>query len=188
MFNYLIDKSGALVGPVEFPVVPGMGVQLPSNAVSLGIELAEAPGDHTWAFVDGALKLQADYRGDVYRTDTGFRETWVELGDLPSGYTTQVFPGAYHCWANDTWMLDEAARLADLQRQVLVKRDDLLREAVLRIAPLQYADDIGDATDDEQLALMEWKLYSVELNRIEKQADFPAEIAWPTSSLSITHP
>jgi hypothetical protein len=27
--------------------------------------------------------------------------------------------------------------------------------------------------------LLEWKLYSVELNRIEKQPGFPAQITWP---------
>lgn len=179
MFNYLIDDSGALVGPVEFPIVPGIGVQLPSNAITLGIELSKAPIAQTWAFVEGALQLKADYRGDVYRTDTGFRETWAELGNLPQGYTTQVCPGAYHRWVKDAWVLDEKAHLADLERQVLTKRDTLLRDAVGRIAPLQYAEDIGDATHDEQLALMEWKLYSVELNRVERQVSFPIEINWP---------
>jgi hypothetical protein len=55
----------------------------------------------------------------------------------------------------------------------------------LRIAPLQYAEDIGDASHDEQLALMEWKLYSVELSRIEQQASFPTEIVWPRAPGSI---
>ncbi|RON43944.1 phage tail protein [Pseudomonas frederiksbergensis] len=179
MFNYLIDDSGALAGPVEFPVVPGIGVQLPSNAITLGIELSKAPVAHTWAFVEDALQLKADCRGDVYRTDTGFRETWVELGDLPQGYTTQVWPGTYYRWVNEAWALDEKAHLADLEHQALTKRDTLLRDAVVRIAPLQYAEDIGDASHDEQLALMEWKLYSVELNRIERQTDFPTEVVWP---------
>lgn len=179
MFNYLIDESGALFGPVEFPVVPGIGTQLPSNAVTLGIELSPAPAAHTWAFVDGALQLQADCRGDVYRTDTGFKETWMKLGDLPDGYTTQAWPGACHRWINGAWAFDETARLADLNSQALAKRDALLREAILRIAPLQYAEDIGDATHIEQLALMEWKLYSVELNRLEQQTNFPTAIDWP---------
>jgi len=179
MFNYLIDNSGALFGPVEFPIVPGIGIQLPSNAVTLGIELSPAPATHTWAFIEGALQLQADYRGDVYRTDNGFRETRIELGDLPEGYTTHARPSAYHRWFNCAWEFDERAELADLERQALKSRDALLRDAVLRIAPLQYAEDIGDASHDEQLALLEWKLYSVELNRIEQVAGFPVDIVWP---------
>jgi hypothetical protein len=78
-------------------------------------------------------------------------------------------------------VLDEQARLASIRQQCLGKRDALLRDAVLRIAPLQYAEDIGDANHDEQLLLIEWKLYSVELNRIEKQVGFPDEITWPVA-------
>lgn len=179
MFNYLIDDSGALFGPVEFPVVPGVGVQLPSNAVALSIELSPPPDGFAWAYVKGALQQQADCRGDVYRTDTGLRETWTTLGELPEGFTTQPWPGGFHMWIDNTWKIDEAARLEDLKKVVFVQRDALLRDAVLRIAPLQYAEDIGDASHEEQLQLLEWKLYSVELNRIEQQAGFPNEITWP---------
>ena len=179
MFNYLIDDSGALSGPVEFPVVPGIGMQLPGNAVTLSIELSPPPGGFAWAYVKGALQQQADFRGDVYRTDTGLRETWTTLGELPEGFTTQPWPGGFHMWINNTWQVDEAARLTDLKKVVLAQRDALLRDVVLRIAPLQYAEDIGDANHEEQLQLLEWKLYGVELNRIEQQAGFPSEISWP---------
>lgn len=179
MFNYLIDDSGALFGPVEFPIVPGVGVQLPSNAVTLSIELSPPPDGFAWAYVKGALQQQADFRGDVYRTDTGLRETWTTLGELPEGFTTQPWPGGFHMWIDNTWKVDEAARLADLKKVVFAQRDALLRDAILRIAPLQYAEDIGDASHEEQLQLLEWKLYSVELNRLEQQANFPAEIDWP---------
>jgi hypothetical protein len=82
-------------------------------------------------------------------------------------------------WRDNAWQLDEQARLHSVSQQILEERDTLLRDAVLRIAPLQYAEDIGDASHEEQLQLLEWKLYSVELNRIEKQAGFPEEITWP---------
>ncbi|MFJ2465503.1 tail fiber assembly protein [Pseudomonas sp. NPDC087615] len=180
MFNYLIDDSGALTGPIEFPLVPGIGLQLPGNAVTLSIELSPAPSGFAWAYVNGALRQQVDLRGDVYRTDTGIRETWTALGNLPEGFTTMPWPGGFHVWADNAWQIDEPARLADLKRTVCAQRDTLLREAVLRIAPLQYAEDIGDANHDEQLLLLEWKLYSVELNRVEKQAGFPEQITWPT--------
>ncbi|MCU7250786.1 tail fiber assembly protein [Pseudomonas koreensis] len=179
MFNYLIDDSGALSGPVEFPLVPGIGVQLPSNAVTLGVELSPAAEGFAWAYVGGALQQQPDLRGDVYRTDTGIRQTWTALGGLPDGFTREPWPGGFHVWSDGAWQLDEQARLADSKRLAFVRRDALLRDAVLRIAPLQYAEDIGDASHDEQLQLLDWKLYSVELNRIEKQSGFPEEITWP---------
>ncbi|WP_247840017.1 tail fiber assembly protein [Pseudomonas sp. MWU12-3103b] len=181
MFNYLIDDSGALTGPVEFPLVPGIGLQLPSNAVTLSIELSPAPSGFAWAYVNGSLQQQADYRGDVYRTDTGMRQTWTALGELPEGFTTLPWPGGFHAWVDNAWQVDDVAQLADCKRVVLAQRDVLLRDAVLRIAPLQYAEDIGDASHDEQLLLIEWKLYSVELNRIEKLAGFPDEITWPVA-------
>ncbi|WP_349745681.1 tail fiber assembly protein [Pseudomonas frederiksbergensis] len=185
MFYYLLENSGALSGPVEFPVTPGIGIQLPSNAVELSFELPPAESGRIWALVNNVPREVIDRRGLVYRKDGGAQQVWSELGELPEVFTVEPWPGNYYVWNDNGWKLDEVARLFDIKVQVLAKRDTLLREAVLRIAPLQYAEDIGDASHDEQLALMEWKLYSVELNRIEQQAGFPTEIVWPLAPGSI---
>lgn len=179
MFYYLFDNSGALSGPVEFPVTPGVGIQLPSNAVELSFELPPAESGRTWALVNNVPREVIDRRGSVYRKEGGAQQFWSELGELPEVFTIEPWPGDYYAWHDNGWKLDDMARLSDIKNQVLAKRDTFLRDAVLRIAPLQYAEDIGDASHDEQLALMEWKLYSVELNRIEQQASFPTEIVWP---------
>lgn len=179
MFYYLLDNSGALSGPVEFPVTPGIGIQLPSNAVELSFELPPVESGRTWAQVNNVPREVIDRRGLVYRKDGAAQQVWSELGELPENFTAEPWPGDYYVWSGNAWRLDDAARLSDLKDQVLAKRDALLREAVLRIAPLQYAEDIGDATHDEQLALLEWKLYSVELNRIEQRANFPTDVIWP---------
>ncbi|MFJ4197538.1 tail fiber assembly protein [Pseudomonas sp. NPDC089534] len=179
MYNYLIDRSGALIGPVEFTPVPGLGVQLPDNAVTLNLELSPAPNGFAWAHINGALQQQPDFRGDVYRTETGTRETWTALGALPEGYTTLPWPGGFHVWDDGAWRIDDEARLVDLAKTTLTRRDTLLRDAVLRIAPLQYAVDIGDASAEEQQRLLDWKRYSVALNRIDRQAGFPDGIDWP---------
>lgn len=179
MFNYLIDNSGALSGPVEFFVTPGIGIQLPSNAVKFSFELPPPEQGRTWALVNNVPREVIDRRGLVYCKEGGAQQIWSELGELPDAFTTTPWPGEFYVWRDNTWESDDQARLADLRNQVFTKRDALLRDAVLRIAPLQYAEDIGDATHDEQLALMELKLYSVELNRLERQATFPAEIDWP---------
>jgi hypothetical protein len=179
MFYYLLDNSSALSGPVEFSVTPGIGIQLPSNAVELSFELPSAEIGRVWALVNNVPREVIDRRGLVYRKDGGAQQVWSELGELPENFTAEPWPGDYYFWSDNAWKFDDAARLSDLKDQVLAKRDTLLRDAVLRIAPLQYAEDIGDASHDEQLALLEWKLYSVELNRLEQQAKFPAEIDWP---------
>ena len=83
MFNYLIDDSGALTGPVEFPLVPGIGVQLPSNAVTLSIELALAAvgGDllHLLRVLLLGYDVELEEHGGVLLT--------AELGALPGVIT-----------------------------------------------------------------------------------------------------
>ncbi|WP_207847213.1 MULTISPECIES: tail fiber assembly protein [unclassified Pseudomonas] len=181
MFNYLFDGSGALSGPVEFFVTPGIGIQLPSNAVQLSFVLPAPETGRAWALINGVPREVIDRRGPVYRKDGGGQQLWSELGELPDTLTEQPWPGEFHVWRDNAWQLDEQIRKVSMSQQVLEQRDALLRDAVLRIAPLQYAEDIGDADHDEQLLLIEWKLYSVELNRIEKQPGFPDEITWPVA-------
>ena len=62
---------------------------------------------------------------------------------------------------------------------MLAQRDVLLTQAALRIAPLQDAVDLGDATAAEEAALKAWKQYRVKLMRIEQQEGFPAAVVWP---------
>lgn len=61
------------------------------------------------------------------------------------------------------------------------QRDKLLTAAANRMGPLQDAVDIGRATDGDVAPLTLWKGYRVDLNRIEQQEGFPAEIQWPLS-------
>lgn len=179
MFIYLFDDDGVLSGPVELPVTPGMGMQIPSNGIQLSFQLPAAQDHHSWVMVNGAPREMVDWRGAVYRKDNGVLLQWTAFGELPDTYTAEPWPGNYHVWRENSWVFDETLQQADFLREVMAKRDKLLREAVQKIAPLQYAEDIGDASDQEQLALMEWKLYSVELNRIQHQAGFPTAITWP---------
>ena len=46
-------------------------------------------------------------------------------------------------------------------------RDSKLAIATARIAPLQDAVDLGVATPDEEAALLAWKRYRVDLNRLD---------------------
>lgn len=67
----------------------------------------------------------------------------------------------------------------ELSINALSKRDSLLTEAALRIAPLQDAVDLEDASETEVDQLKKWKTYRVALNRIQDQPKFPSKITWP---------
>jgi hypothetical protein len=59
------------------------------------------------------------------------------------------------------------------------QRYALLMSTGLRIAPLQYAVDLGEATDLESASLPLWKRYYLAVNRVSEQPGFPATIDWP---------
>lgn len=63
--------------------------------------------------------------------------------------------------------------------QVRAQRDGALSFAALRIAPLQDAVDLDDATADDVAALKAWKQYRVAVSRIEQQPGFPGSVNWP---------
>jgi len=65
----------------------------------------------------------------------------------------------------------------------VVKNDQmqLLAYAALKIAPLQDAVDLDDATAEEEALLKKWKQYRVALNRIDQQANYPTKVEWPAA-------
>lgn len=180
MVIYLLDSASVCIGPVELPVIPGIGIQLPGNAVQRDSELPPAAPGRVWVWADGAAIEVADRRGPAYRTEDGDEVQWTELGELPEGLTDQPQPGLYHVWTPEGWQLDRAAEHRALIKLELAKRDGLLYEAGLRIAPLQDAVDLEKATKEESALLLAWKSYRVDLSRLESQDGFPADIGWPT--------
>ncbi|WP_017903615.1 tail fiber assembly protein [Pseudomonas asplenii] len=115
---------------------------------------------------DNGWELVADYRGTTYYMGTPEARTIEELGvTVPEGATETPPPPS----------------TAELTALAIGKRDGLLGVAALRIAPLQDAVDLGDATDAETAALKSWKQYRVALNRIEQKSGFPSVIDWPAA-------
>ena len=114
MTIYIIEALGVLNGPVDLPVIPGIGMQLPSNAVDLANPLLEAASGHVWALVNGKPKELADHRGVAYRTDTGEAVQHGELGALPAGLTSFPRPSGDHRWIADRWQIDPELRGANL--------------------------------------------------------------------------
>lgn len=81
----------------------------------------------------------------------------------------------------DMTVEDLAAQLAQQTAVTYAERDRLMAWATVRIAPLQDAVDIDDATPADIALLEKWKQYRVALNRIQDQPGFPAEVTWPVA-------
>lgn len=184
MLTYLYDAFMVLAGPVDLPEVPGLGVQLPSNAIRLDKPLPPASAGHAWALVDGAPLELADNRGLYYSTQDGRPVQVDALGPLPGDLTATPRPSEFHEWGGSAWALNAPAQAAAGAAQVKQQRDVALREAATRIAPLQDAVDLGLATAEEAGLLSQWKAYRVQLSRIEQQAGFPLSVEWPPAPLA----
>lgn len=129
--------------------------------------------EHVWSLVQ-------DLRGTVYRKANGQAIEWTDLGALPDDLTVEACPGPYYVWGERGWQLDEAAEVQGLTQMALAERDGLLIDATTRLAPLQDAVDLGDASPGELAELAAWKRYRVALNRVQQQPDFPKAIEWPS--------
>lgn len=64
-----------------------------------------------------------------------------------------------------------------LIEQAEAKKQRLMAEATVEMAPLQDADDIGEATDEELSQLKAWEKYRVTLNRVD--TSLAPDIDWP---------
>lgn len=177
---YLIGLAGVLMGPVALVEVPGIGCQMPDNAIELPQTLEPPAPSFVWAMVDGEPALLVDHRGLVFSTATGVAQQFDELGELPEGLTLDPPPGPFHVWISGAWVLDSVAQTQAKAVEVLNERDSCLRTAAIRIAPLQDAQELGEATAEEMAALLKWKRYRVDLNRIEQQDEYPLSVVWPS--------
>jgi len=76
------------------------------------------------------------------------------------------------------WVQMPAPTASQILSANTIERDAKLQAAGARIAPLQDAVDLGEATPDEETALIAWKRYRVALNRVDL-TQYPA--AWPSA-------
>jgi len=99
---------------------------------------------------------------------------WVEVKkgqDIAEGWL----------WTADGGFSPPPAPSAEvLAQEAKDRRDGYLEFATMKIAPLQDAVDLGEATDSEAAQLKAWKTYRVQLSRLETQSGFPRDITWPT--------
>ena len=127
-------------------------------------------------------ELVADHRGaTVYSIETGEPRQWQALGDLPEGYTLQAPSTEFDTWEDDEWVPDEAA-IAEVARQSAYRRQAMATQyATARISTLQDAVELEMASDAETAALKAWKVYRVELSRLDITTSAPADDDWPSS-------
>ncbi|SED37701.1 DUF4376 domain-containing protein [Pseudomonas anguilliseptica] len=115
MHIYIADNAGVLTGPVDLPVIPGIGIQVPSNALQLEALLDEPTAGNVWALVNGQPQQLPDHRGKVYRKEDGAELQHAEVGELPDALTTEPRTSPAHRWLDGAWQFDAA--LAAAQRE-----------------------------------------------------------------------
>lgn len=119
-FIYITDGSGALIGPVKVPEIPGLGVQLPAGGVQLEQLLPEPDQGFAWALVAGQARQLPDFRGTVYSTADGGASQHGQLGELPEGLTLLPRPTEDHAWNGSAW--EFRAELQAKNRKALAGR------------------------------------------------------------------
>ncbi|ECI0413572.1 tail fiber assembly protein [Salmonella enterica subsp. salamae] len=162
----LRSDTNEFIGAGDAYIPPHTGLP----AYSTDIEPPEIPSGQVAVFDSEktAWSLIEDHRGQtVYRTDTGEEFYIQELGPLPENVTSVSPDGEYQKWDGKAWVKDEAAETAAQLRQAEETKNRLLQMATEKIAPLQDAVDLGEATDDEKARLLAWKKYRVQVNRVD---------------------
>ncbi|MFU1907623.1 tail fiber assembly protein [Bordetella avium] len=184
-----LDADGCYCRPTvadESPLESGVYL-IPGGAVDIAPpELVSGKAfrpreDHSgWLAVD-------DNRGAVlYRTSDGQAYepgrqhgedgTYAGLGPIPGWLTTEARPDPWSVWNSGAWVRDEAAWRASVVAGNIAKKSQMTADANGHIATLQDAVDLGIATEQEVAALKLWRVYRVELSRVDVSAESPV---WP---------
>lgn len=109
-----------------------------------------------------------DHRGTtVFDKQNGQMISVYRLGALPENTVSVAPDGNYMKWDGKKWVPDVLEQKYALVEGSKRLKTDLLINASNTITPLQDAADLDIATDEETLQLAAWKLYRVQLNRID---------------------
>lgn len=211
---YLILAGGVLTGPITLEVVPGIGCQMPDNAIELGAELAPPPERHAWVLVEGLPVLLSDHRGTVYSTATGEAQQFSEFGELPEGLTTEPRPSRAHAWTAGKWEVsaelvaqlhDEAQ--AKVWEQIKAERDRR-KEAGFKVGNEWVHSDLfsrsqwlglkdnardalaaggamGDVLHDSEGKAITWKMLDGSFAQVTAQMAFDVVAAVTRSDMAI---
>lgn len=127
---------------------------------------------------DGAWINIPDYRGvTAYDKETARPVVIDDVGELPGNLTTIAPDVEFPKWDGKKWVTDNVAKK---ERDIAVAEEEkryLLSEATAIIDPLQDAVNFGMASFEEEQALNKWKMYRIQLSRVDISTA-PA-IQWP---------
>ncbi|MGU6804151.1 tail fiber assembly protein [Salmonella enterica subsp. enterica serovar Poona] len=172
IFNLRSDTN-EFIGAGDAYIPPHTG--LPANCTD--IAPPDIPSSYIAVFDSETQtwSLYEDHRGEtVYDTTTGNQVYISELGPLPENVTSVSPDDEYQKWDGKAWVTDEEAEKVAQLRQAEETKNNLLQMATEKIAPLQDAVDLGEATDDEKTRFMAWKKYRVQVNRVDTTSpDWP---------------
>ncbi|EGM3167542.1 tail fiber assembly protein, partial [Salmonella enterica] len=176
IFNLRSDTN-EFIGAGDAYIPPHTG--LPANCTD--IAPPDIPSSYIAVFDSETQtwSLHEDHRGEtVYDTTTGNQVYISELGPLPENVTSVSPDGEYQKWDGKAWVKDEAAEKAAQLRQAEETKSRLLQMASGKIAPLQDAVDLDEATDKEKASLLAWRKYRVQVNRVDTlNPDWPEKPA-----------
>ncbi len=139
-------------------------------------------GSGGWILVD-------DYRGrTAYHKQSRQPIVIDTLDPIPSSLTLIAPTSQFDAWDEQAqvWVKDEAMEDAWLVQQAQTQRQILMNEASQEIAVLIDSLDpaiIGDPNDADQVKLIAWKTYRVELSKIDQQPTYPGGVVWPAKPI-----
>ncbi|HIF2382273.1 TPA: tail fiber assembly protein [Salmonella enterica] len=175
----LRSDTNEFIGAGDAYIPPHTG--LPANCTD--IAPPDIPASHIAVFdaETETWSLKEDHRGEtVYDKTTGNQMYISEPGPLPENVTSVSPGGGYKKWDSkaQVWVNDEAAEAAARLREAEGTKNRLLQIASEKIAPLQDAVDLNEATDKEKASLLAWRKYRVLVNRVDTASpDWPEKPA-----------
>ncbi|EBH6133188.1 tail fiber assembly protein [Salmonella enterica] len=173
----LRSDTNEFIGAGDAYIPPHTG--LPANCTD--IAPPDIPSSHIAVFdaETQTWSLKEDHRGEtVYDTTTGNQVYISTPGPLPENVTSVSPGGEYQKWDSkaQVWVNDEAAEAAARLREAEGTKNRLLQMASEKIAPLQDAVDLNEATDKEKASLLAWRKYRVLVNRVDiSKPDWPEQ-------------
>ncbi|WP_254534350.1 tail fiber assembly protein [Salmonella enterica] len=177
IFNLRSDTN-EFIGAGDAYIPPHTG--LPANCTD--IAPPDIPASHIAIFdaETGTWSLHEDHRGEtVYDTTTGNQVYISAPGPLPENVTSVSPDGEYQKWDGKAWVKDEAAETAARLREAEGTKSRLLQMASEKIAPLQDAVDLDEATDKEKASILALRKYRVQVNRVDT-----LKTVWPEKPAS----
>ncbi|WP_175192006.1 tail fiber assembly protein [Achromobacter deleyi] len=120
--------------------------------------------------IDGAVAELLSTEGDIkkmFHPDL----LWVDITDV------EPTPAVGWLHMDGTFHLPQ--KPPPSEAEVLAEIDSRLGNALLRVFPLMFMVESGEASPEEVMLLKRWKRYTVDVSRIASDPAFPARVKWP---------